>query len=91
MRETLLALSAMYPKERRNTLNGAPVAWVDLAAFDDDGEPYQIHACNSCLPWHAEVIRDDDGEIFVREWHAVECPEFEALTGPPEKEEPPTT
>jgi hypothetical protein len=71
----------MYPKDRRNTTYGAPVGCVDLAAFDDDGEPYQIHPCNSCLPWHAEVIRGDDGEIFVREWHAVECPEFEELTG----------
>jgi len=49
-----------------------------LAAFDDKGEPYEIHSCDHCLPWHAEVHIDDDGQIFVREWHAVECEEFEA-------------
>ena len=46
----------------------APVLSVDLAA---DG--YQIWPCDECLPWHAEVIEDDDG-TFVREWHAAECP-----------------
>jgi hypothetical protein len=71
----------MDGKKRRDTTYRAPIGCVDLAAFMDDGEPYQITACHSCLPWHAEVIRDDDGEIFVREWHAVECPEFEQLTG----------
>lgn len=72
----------MYPKDRRNTTFDGPVGCVDLAAFDDDNQPYQIHACHSCLPWHAEVIRDDDGTIGIREWHAIECPEFEELTGP---------
>ena len=31
------------------------------------------------LPWHAEIHIDDGGEVFVREWHAVECEEFEEL------------
>jgi hypothetical protein len=66
---------------RRKITFGAPVGCVDLAAFNDDGLPYDIHACNSCLPWRAEVHIDDDGTVFVREWHAVECPEFEDLIG----------
>ena len=48
-------------------------------AFDEDGEPYEIHGCDYCLPWHAEVHIDDDGNVFVREWHAVECEAFEEL------------
>ena len=43
----------MQPRERRNITLRAPVGTVDLAAFDDDGEPYEIHACSHCLPWHA--------------------------------------
>jgi hypothetical protein len=66
-------------EHRRNTTYTAPIGCVDLAAFDDQGEPYQIHACEGCLPWHAEVIIDDDGEVFIREWHAVECHVFEEL------------
>jgi hypothetical protein len=73
------SLANMSSAERRNITYQAPIGCVDLAAFDEDGEPYDIRACNSCLPWHAEVVRDDDGEIFVREWHAVECPDFEEL------------
>jgi hypothetical protein len=34
----------------------APVGSVDLKAFDDDGNSYEIHACHDCLPWHAEVV-----------------------------------
>jgi hypothetical protein len=29
------------------------------------------------------VIRTDDREVFVREWHAVECPAFAELTADP--------
>ena len=51
-----------------------------LAAFDDKGDPYEIHGCDYCLPWHAEVhVDDDSGEVFVREWHAVECEAFQEL------------
>ena len=71
---TALCWPTMQPREpRRDTTFTAPVGSVNLAAFDDDGEPYEIHACDHCLPWHAEVHLDDDGAIFVREWHAVEC------------------
>jgi hypothetical protein len=32
------------------------------------------------LPWHAEVhIDDDSGDVFVREWHAVDCEAFQEL------------
>ncbi|MCX4776798.1 hypothetical protein [Streptomyces sp. NBC_01264] len=34
----------------------APVGSVDLRAFDDDGNPYEIWTCHDCLPWHAEVV-----------------------------------
>lgn len=38
----------------------------------DDGD--QIHACNDCLPWHAELTRDPETDaLWVREWHAVDC------------------
>ena len=70
----------MQPSERRRKVTySAPIGSVDLAAFDDDGQPYEIHSCDYCLPWHAEVHIDDDGHVFVREWHAVECEAFEEL------------
>jgi hypothetical protein len=69
----------MQPPERRNITYRAPIGCVDLAAFGEDGEPYEIHACNYCLPWHAEVHIDGAGNVFVREWHAVECEVFEEL------------
>ncbi|WP_019885881.1 hypothetical protein [Streptomyces purpureus] len=56
----------------------APVGSVDLGAFDDDGNPYEIWACHDCLPWHAEVVLVE-GEVLVREWHAVDCPQFREL------------
>jgi hypothetical protein len=66
-------------QRRRDTTFAAPIGCVDLAAFDDDGERYEIHGCDYCLPWYAEVRIDDDGNVFVREWHAVECEAFEEL------------
>lgn len=65
-------------QRRRNVTFSAPVGCVDLAAFDDDGEPYEIHGCDNCLPWHAEVLVED-GHVFVREWHAVDCQAFQEL------------
>jgi hypothetical protein len=70
---------AVDETRRRHVTYGAPIGSVDLAAFDDDGEPYEIHECGHCLPWHAEVHLDDDGRPFVREWHAIECEQFEEL------------
>ena len=53
----------------------APIVPIDLAAFHDGGTAYEITACNDCLPWRAEVIRDDEDPdmIGVREWHAIDC------------------
>jgi hypothetical protein len=56
----------------------APVGSVDLKAFDDDGNSYEIRACHDCLPWYAEVVVVA-GEVLVREWHAVRCPQFQEL------------
>jgi hypothetical protein len=61
----------MHPKPR--LAYDAPVAWVDLDAEGD------IWPCPDCLPWHLEVIRDDDGDVFVREWHAIDCPLLASL------------
>jgi hypothetical protein len=66
-------------RRRRNTTYSAPIGSVDLAAFDENGDPYEIRGCDYCLPWHAEVHIDDDGHVFVREWHAVECEAFDEL------------
>jgi hypothetical protein len=68
------------PPARRHRIGYmAPVAWIDLAAFDEAGEPCEIRPCNYCLPWHAEVHIDEDSRMFVREWHAVDCEEFRQL------------
>lgn len=56
----------------------APVGSVDLRAFDDDGNPYEIWPCHDCLPWHAEVVLVE-GEALVREWHAADCAQFREL------------
>jgi hypothetical protein len=57
----------------------APVGSIDLAAFNDAGEAYAIWPCTDCLPWHAEVVIDEDGDVLVREWHAVACQSFQEL------------
>ncbi|GAA2530903.1 MULTISPECIES: hypothetical protein [Streptomyces] len=65
-------------ERKPNVTYSAPVGSVDLMAFDDDGNPYEIWACEDCLPWHAEVVLVE-GEVLVREWHAVDCPQFKQL------------
>ena len=68
------------PRGRKRRIDyTAPVGSIDLAAFDEAGEPYEIRACDYCLPWHAEVHVDGDGRVFVREWHAVDCEVFREL------------
>jgi hypothetical protein len=65
---------------RPNITNAAPIGSVDLRAFDELGDPYEILACQHCLPWHAEVVRDPEtDEVLVREWHAVDCEVFQDL------------
>ncbi|MFF8840569.1 hypothetical protein [Streptomyces sp. NPDC015130] len=66
------------PERKPKTTLDAPVGSVDLAAFADDGTAYEIFACHYCLPWHAEVVVVE-GEILVREWHAVDCQDFQEL------------
>ncbi|MFI6530172.1 hypothetical protein [Streptomyces uncialis] len=72
---TVMAEGADRPQD---TTYRAPVGSVDLSAFDDNGNAYEIHACHDCLPWYAEVALVE-GEILVREWHAVGCPQFQQL------------
>ncbi len=67
------------PPRKPNTTYSAPIGSVDLAAEMDDGTPYPIWPCQSCLPWHAEAILDDSGQVFVREWHAVDCEEYQVV------------
>jgi hypothetical protein len=34
-----------------------------------------IWPCHDCLPWHVELFTPPDrDELWVREWHAVDCP-----------------
>lgn len=70
----------MSPAEptKPNVTYSAPIGSVDLEAFKQDGTPHEIWPCNDCLPWHAEVVRVD-GEVLVREWHAVDCEQFQRL------------
>lgn len=76
----IATLDAM-PEVRRPTVTfTAPIGSIDLAAFNADGEAYEIWPCQNCLRFHAEVVLDDDGNVFVREWHAVECAQFIELT-----------
>ncbi|HEY5834965.1 hypothetical protein [Streptomyces sp.] len=62
-----------------NVTYSAPIGSVDLDAFKDDGTPHEIWPCTDCYPWHAEVV-NVEGEILVREWHAVDCQQFRDLT-----------
>jgi hypothetical protein len=58
----------------------APIGSIDLRAFNEVGEAYEITACMECLPWRAEVVTDPETkEILIREWHAVECGAFKDL------------
>jgi hypothetical protein len=63
-----------------------PGGSLDLAAFHDDGTVYVIWPRVDCGPWHAEVIAREDGYVFVREWHAIGCLQFQAATANPERE-----
>lgn len=65
-------------EHKPNVTYSAPIGSVDLRAFQDDGSSYEVWPCNDCLPWHTEVVRVE-GEILVREWHAVDCPQFVRL------------
>lgn len=60
--------------DRPRTDYSAPVLCVDLAV-----EGYEIWPCHECLPWHLEVLRHDNGDVFAREWHAADCPHLQQL------------
>ncbi|MFJ1811364.1 MULTISPECIES: hypothetical protein [unclassified Streptomyces] len=47
---------AEHSDSQQDVTYRAPVGSVDLKAFDDDGNSYEIHACHDCPPWHAEVV-----------------------------------
>lgn len=64
----------MAEGQKPNVTFSAPVGSFDLPAED-----YKVYACDNCLPWHAEAFADDDGMVWVREWHAVDCPAFQEL------------
>jgi hypothetical protein len=50
---------------------------VDLAAFDDDGQPLNVWPCRFCDVWHVQVV--DEGAVVVREWHAATCEHYQAI------------
>ena len=58
--------------KRRRVYYTPPVIFFE---YDRDDDP--IWPCSQCLPWHVEVT-DRDGTTVIREWHAVDCPVFEA-------------
>ncbi|MFF2654292.1 hypothetical protein [Streptomyces sp. NPDC058045] len=68
----------MNDDQRSNTTYTAPVGSIDMHAFDKDGAAYEIWPCHHCHPWHGEVVLDE-GEVIVREWHAIGCPAFQEL------------
>jgi hypothetical protein len=41
--------------------------------LDYDPTDYQIHPCDTCEKWWAEVVRDFRGHLVVREWHEESC------------------
>ena len=65
-------------QRKPNVTYSAPVGSIDLPAFEEGGTPYEIWPCQDCLPWHAQVVVID-GEVLVREWHAIDCPQLQDL------------
>ena len=41
--------------------------------LDYDPTDYQIHPCDKCEKWWAEVVHDSRGHLVVREWHESSC------------------
>ena len=41
--------------------------------IDYDAADYQIHPCDKCEKWWAEVVHDSRGHLVVREWHESSC------------------
>ena len=55
-----------------------PLEWPVYPDLDQD-----FHACGDCLPWSFDVVvNHPNGGVWVREWHAENCPyllEIEAV------------
>jgi hypothetical protein len=51
----------------------APRATVRPPCIDHDASDYQIHPCDKCEKWWAEVVHDSRGQLVVREWHESSC------------------
>lgn len=80
LRNRLGDLLSPKSKDSPKVTLDAPIASIDLEAFDDDGASYEITPCHECLPWRAEVVLDvEDNRPIVREWHAAECPSLVEL------------
>jgi hypothetical protein len=64
--------------DERRIFNDAPMLPVDWPVLEEGQE---IRACNDCYPWFAEVILDHPAAdfVYVREWHAVDCPALKRL------------
>ena len=46
---------------------------VTPPCLDYDATDYQIHPCDKCEKWWAEVVHDSLGQLVVREWHEGSC------------------
>jgi hypothetical protein len=64
------------PTDKRRVTLTAPVLPFEYPRKEDD----VIWACSDCFPWHLELYRDPEhDDLWVREWHAVDCPIWKAL------------
>ena len=51
----------------------SPHRGVRPPCLDYDATDYQIHPCDKCEKWWAEVVHDSRGRVVVREWHESSC------------------
>ena len=82
----IIAATLIGARKLRAAGHGSPVGSLDLAAVHTEGTPYLIWPCVDCAAWHAEVLGEKDGYVFVREWHSTECPQFQSATPNPRRE-----
>ena len=62
------------PAESDELLSVITPRWpVRPPCLDYDATDYQIHPCDKCEMWWAEVVQDSQGNIIVREWHESTC------------------
>lgn len=62
--------------DERRIYNNAPMLPIEWPVFGDGSRQEEIRTCQECYPWFAEVVLDHpaDDFVYVREWHAVDCP-----------------